>query len=596
LHSLFPAFPNRCAALLCSLLFAAQGALAQRDVDRPPPEAASGHGQPQPTAPVTARRHMIVAAHPLAAEVGREVLREGGNAVDAAIATALVLSVVEPQSSGLGGGGFLLYYNRASGRMSVWDGRETAPASADARRFVTAGGDPMRFMDAVGSGLSVGVPGLIAMLEMAHRDAGHLPWARLFQPAIRLAEEGFAISPRLAALIAADPLLAKSPSARGFFYHPDGTPLGAGERLVNPQLAEVLRQVAAGGAAAFYQGDIARDVAAAVHGESAPGDLHESDLNAYQAVRREAVCGTYRAYRICGVPPPSAGAVSLIELLDLLQPFGLSGQKGESLQAVHLFAQAGRLAYADRDRYLADPDFVAQPVAQLLDPDYLSARARLIDATRDMDRAEPGRFAGAPAVGEDQTLALPATTQVSVVDDAGNAVAMTNSVESAFGSRIMVRGFLLNNQLTDFSFLPDDAAKAPAANRVEPGKRPRSSMAPTLVFDAGDAQAQSGALRWVLGSPGGPMIINYVAKALLGLIDWGLDTQAAAALPNMGNRNGATELEAGTPLEALAAGLRERGHRVRIDEQTSGLNIIAVQPGVLSGGTDPRREGVVLGD
>jgi len=547
---------------------------------------------------------MIVAAHPLAAAAGLAVLREGGNAVDAAVATALVLNVVEPQSSGIGGGGFLLHYRRATARMTVWDGRETAPAAAEARRFATADGRPLRFMDAVGSGLSVGVPGLLAMLEAAHGDAGDLPWSRLVQPAIDVAERGFAISPRLAELIAADPLLGRSPSARRFFYHADGTPRRAGERMVNPELAAVLRRVAAEGSAAFYRGTLARDIAAAVRAAPVPGDLDETDLNHYLALRRDALCGPYRTYRVCGVPPPSSGAASVLELLALLERFPLSTLKGESLEAVHLFAEAGRLAYADRDRYLADPAFVPQPVTQLLDPGYLKERSGLIDPLRAMGRAAPGRLAGAPAVGADRTLALTATTQVSVVDDAGDAVSLTASVESAFGSRILVHGFLLNNQLTDFSFLPNYGNAndtLPAANRVEPGKRPRSSMAPTLVFDS------AANLRWVLGSPGGPMIINYVAKALVGLIDWNLDAQAASALPNMGNRNGATELEAGTPLEKLAPALRARGHEVRLNDQTSGLNIIGVRPAggpggaavdtpALEGGTDPRREGVALGD
>jgi len=573
-------------------------ALAQRQPDASAaPEAASG-ARARPLA--TASQHIIVAAHPLAAAAGLAVLREGGNAVDAAITTALVLNVVEPQSSGIGGGGFLLHYRRATARMTVWDGRETAPAAAEARRFTTADGGPMRFMDAVGSGLSVGVPGLLAMLEAAHADAGHLPWSRLVRPAIDVAERGFAISPRLAELIAVDPLLGRSPSARSFFYHADGTPRRAGERMVNPELAAVLRRVAAEGSSAFYRGTLARDIAAAVRTAPVPGDLDEADLNHYLALRRDALCGPYRAYRICGVPPPSAGAASVLELLALLERFPLSTLKGESLEAVHLFAEAGRLAYADRDRYLADPAFLPQPVAQLLDPGYLKERSGLIDPLRAMGRAAPGRLAGAPAVGADRTLALPATTQISVVDDAGDAVSLTASVESAFGSRILVHGFLLNNQLTDFSFLPNDDT-LPAANRVEPGKRPRSSMAPTMVFD--DGSKSQGKLRWVLGSPGGPMIINYVAKALVGLIDWNLDAQAASALPNMGNRNGATELEAGTPLEKLAPALRARGHEVRLNDQTSGLNIIGLRPAgatvdtpALEGGTDPRREGVALGD
>jgi gamma-glutamyltranspeptidase/glutathione hydrolase len=559
------------------------------------PEASSGR---QDKAVVSAHRHLIVAAHPLAAQAGRDVLRQGGTAIDAAIAAVFVLNVVEPQSSGIGGGGFLLHYDRASRRMTAWDGRETAPAAARAERFmtVTAQGErPMRFVDAIGSGLSVGVPGLVAMLEAAHRESGKLPWARLLEPAIRAASDGFPISPRLASLIAGDPLLAKNPAARTFFYHAEGRPKQIGERLFNPRLAIVLRRIASEGSPAFYRGEIARDMVEAVHSAFSPGDLAEADLAGYQVVRREALCARYRTWRICGMPPPSSGALAVAQMLAMLERFEMARHPADTADAVHLIAEAGRLAYADRDRYIADPAFVAQPVTQLLDRAYLASRSALIDPQRSMGIAKPGEIAEAPRAGADRTQDQPATTHLSVVDDKGNAVSLTASVESAFGSRIMVRGFLLNNQLTDFSFLPSTDG-VPAANRVQAGKRPRSSMAPTLVFDDREQ------LRWVLGSPGGPMIINYVAKALIGLMDWNLDPQAAAALPNIGNRNGVTELESGTPAAGLADALRQRGHETRNNDQTSGLNILAVQPprrnapAQLLGGADPRREGVALGD
>lgn len=571
-------------------------AMAQRaSTPADAPEASSGR---QDKAVVGARRHLIVAAHPLAAEAGRDMLRQDGTAMDAAIAAAFVLNVVEPQSSGIGGGGFLLHFDHATRRLTAWDGRETAPAAARAERFMTSaaqGERPMRFLDAIGSGLSVGVPGLVAMLEAAHRESGRLPWARLLEPAIRAASDGFPISPRLAALIARDPLLAGSPTARAFFFHADGRPRQVGERLFNPRLAIVLRRIASEGSPAFYRGDIARDMVEAVHSALSPGDLTEADLAGYQTVRREALCAPYRTWRICGMPPPSSGALAVAQMLALLERFDLAKHRADTVDAVHLMAEAGRLAYADRDRYLADPAFVAQPVTQLLDRTYLASRSALIDPQRSMGIARPGDIAQAPRAGADRTQDQPATTHLSVVDDQGNAVSLTATVESAFGSRIMVRGFLLNNQLTDFSFLPSTDG-LPAANRVQAGKRPRSSMAPTLVFDTEEQ------LRWVLGSPGGSMIINYVAKALLGMIDWNLDPQAAAALPNIGNRNGVTELESGTPAAALADALRQRGHETRVNDQTSGLNIIAVQPlrrdtpAWLLGGADPRREGVALGD
>ena len=590
-------------AVLVSLTgFATPLALAQRastGATTDAPEASSGR---QDKTVVSARRHLIVAAHPLAAQAGRDVLRQGGTAMDAAIAAAFVLNVVEPQSSGIGGGGFLLHYERASRRMTAWDGRETAPAAARAERFmtVTAQGErPMRFVDAIGSGLSVGVPGLVAMLEAAHRESGKLPWARLLEPAIRAASDGFPISPRLASLIAGDPLLARNPAARAFFYHAEGRPKQVGERLFNPRLAAVLRRIASEGSPAFYRGEIARDMVEAVHSAFSPGDLAEADLAGYQVVRREALCAPYRTWRICGMPPPSSGALAVAQMLAMLERFDMARHPANTADAVHLIAEAGRLAYADRDRYIADPAFVAQPVAQLLDRSYLASRSALIDPQRSMGMAKPGEIAEAPRAGADRTQDQPATTHLSVVDDKGNAVSLTASVESAFGSRIMVRGFLLNNQLTDFSFLPSTDG-LPAANRVQAGKRPRSSMAPTMVFDTRDPLREQ--LRWVLGSPGGPMIINYVAKALIGLIDWNLDPQAAAALPNIGNRNGVTELESGTPAAGLADALRQRGHETRVNEQTSGLNILAVQPprrnspAQLLGGADPRREGVALGD
>jgi len=572
------------AAPLFVLALAAARAFAQAPDAQP--ELSSGYSAKQA---VHAKRFMVVAAHPLAARAGYDVLKSGGNAVDAAVAIQFVLNLVEPQSSGLGGGAFALFYDAAKRRLSAWDGRETAPADATPERFLARDGRPLRYPEAVGSGKSVGVPGVARLAEALHRAHGRAPWARLFEPAIRLAEEGFEISPRLAQLIAHDRLLRGSASAKAYFFRADGSPKRAGERLRNLELAQVLRRVAAEGADAFYTGDIARDIVAAVHAHPVPGDIAAGDLARYRAIERDPLCADYRAQRVCGMPPPSSGAVTVAMILGLLERFPMSRMQPASFAAVHLFAEAGRLAYADRDRYIADPQFVPQPLAQLLDRDYLRRRSLLISRVRSLGTARPGALPAVAPRAADTTPELPSTTHLSVVDAQGNAVALTSSIESAFGSRIMVRGFLLNNQLTDFAWVPHDA-EGDAANRVEGGKRPRSSMAPTLVFD------ENGRLRLLIGSPGGNQIINFVAKALVGVIDWKLDVQQAISLPSFGSRNRGTEIEKGSALEALAPQLRALGHEVRVIDMPSGLHGIAVTSDGLVGGADPRREGVALGD
>ena len=534
---------------------------------------------------------MVVAAHPLAARAGYDAIRRGGSAVDAAIAAELVLGLVEPQSSGLGGGAFLLHYSARDAKLEAYDGRETAPASATPARFLGADKRPLDWPDAVVSGKSVGVPGLLRLFELAHRRHGKLPWAKLFEPAIRLAQGGFPISPRLNALVAADRFLPLDANARRYLYLPDGKAKPAGTLLRNPEYAAVLKRVAAAGASAFYRGEIARDVAAAVRSHKRTrGDLAEADLSAYAAKEREPLCGAYRRWKVCGMPPPSSGGFAVLQILKILERFDLGALKPDSVEAVHLFAEAGRLAYADRNLYIADPDFVRAPLAELLESRYLASRTKLIDPLHSMGRARAGNPAGVAAnYGLAEPLELPATSHVSIVDAEGNAVALTASVESAFGNRQMVRGFFLNNELTDFSWAPEQDGK-PVANRVEAKKRPRSSMAPTMVFD------EKGRLYMVIGSPGGHSIINYVALTLVNVLDWGMDIQQAIDAPRMGSRNGPTELERGTKLERLAPALERMGHSVRIRPETSGLHGIVRRATGWAGGADPRREGVALGD
>jgi gamma-glutamyltranspeptidase/glutathione hydrolase len=533
---------------------------------------------------------MVATANPHASQAGLDMLRAGGSALDAAIAAQLVLNLAEPQSSGIGGGAFIMHWDQPARRISAYDGREAAPAAASPDRFVQADGKPMPLADAVHSGKSVGVPGLLRVLHLAHAKHGRLQWARLFEPAIRLAEEGFPVSPRLHALIKSDPILRLNAATRAYFYLPDGSPLPIGYRLKNPQFAAVLRRIAQEGPAAFYLGPIARDIVAAVAAHPRPGDLTEQDLAAYRAVEREAICGNYRAHRICGMPPPSSGGIGVLAILGVLEHHPIAGARPGSSGAVHLFAEAGRLAYADRDHYVGDPDFVQVPTAGLIDPAYLRERAKLIRPERSMIRALPGTPAGARvALGADATEEAGGTSHISVVDTQGNAVAMTTTIESPFGSRVLVHGFLLNNELTDFSPIPDEGGK-PAANRVEPGKRPRSSMSPTFVF------APDGKFFMTLGSPGGSAIINYVAKTLVGVLDWKLDIQQAIAAPNMGSRNRETEIEKGTALEDIAAALRALGHPVEAVELTSGLHGIMRTRGGLAAGADPRREGIALGE
>lgn len=577
---------GKAALLACAAILAlhAHAQTAPQDVA---PEAASGFTEKKA---VHAKQHMIATANPHATRAGHEILQAGGNALDAAIASAIMLNLTEPQSSGIGGGAFILHFTADKSQVNAYDGREKAPAAARPDRFLDATGKPQRLQQAINSGKSVGVPGLLRVMELAHKQHGKLPWARLFEPTIRLAETGFPVSPRLAKLIAGDATLKNDPAALGYFFNPDGTPLAEGQVLRNPAFAGVLRRVAKEGADAFYRGEVARDIVAAVTNHSRPGDMTEADLAGYQAKQREPLCGTYRGHRLCGMPPPSSGGIAVLAMLGMLERFPMSSVRPNSAEAVHLFSEAGRLAYADRDYYVGDPDFVSVPATALVSSNYLKGRSALIRPDTSMRRAQPGVPEGVKAAwAPDELSEVPATSHISVIDKDGNAVSMTTTIEAQFGSRIMVRGFLLNNQMTDFSLAPEDNG-LPVANRVEGGKRPRSTMSPTLVFDP------SGKLKMTVGSPGGSAIINYVTKTLVGVLDWNLDIQQAISLPNMGSRNRATELEKGTALEGLAGPLKALGHDVQVIEFTSGLQGIVRTPAGLVGGADPRREGVVLGD
>lgn len=584
--------PTWTRSLLVSLCAFVALATNSAGLAQPAPEAASGWRE---QAAVSARHFLIAAANPLAVDAGYAMLARGGSAVDAAIAAQLVLGLVEPQSSGLGGGGFMLVHDAASRRLVAYDGRETAPAAAKPDRFLDRDGKPLRFLDAVVGGRSVGVPGTMALLAAAHRAQGRLPWADLFAPAIALAEQGFAVSPRLAAAIAGVEGSMGNDRARRYFARATGEPLQAGDTLRNPAYARTLRTLAGEGADAFYRGEIARDVVATANGAAAnPGDLTLDDLANYRIKVRAPVCGPYRGYRVCGMPLPSSGGPTVLQMLAFLAPYDLKAMGPASFWSTHFIAEAGRLAYADRGAYMADPDFVPPP-AGLLDPGYLRERGSAIRPTASLGRAAPGTPpATAPArvgaAGQHDGLELASTSHLSIVDAKGNAVSFTTTIENAFGSRLMTEGgFLLNNELTDFSFRAVDDGK-PVANRVEAGKRPRSSMAPTIVYDA------SGRIFIVTGSPGGSSIINYVVKTLVGVIDWKLDPQAAIALPNFGSRNGPTELERGTPIVALQDKLLALGHQVQVIELASGAQaIVRTRTGWVAG-ADPRREGTARGN
>ncbi|SDL71509.1 gamma-glutamyltranspeptidase / glutathione hydrolase [Franzmannia pantelleriensis] len=572
------------------------------DVPAIAPEVSSGSEEKPGWA---TQRFAVAAANPLATDAGYQVLKAGGSAVDAAIAVQMVLTLVEPQSSGIGGGAFLVHFDGEA--VQAYDGRETAPGDVDGALFLDDDGDPLAFMDAAASGLSVGAPGTVRMLELAHERHGELPWAALFEPAIALAEQGFAVSPRLHASLAGEERLRDDPLG-GAFYYPDGEPLAEGHELKNPALGAILREIAERGSKALHTGSIAEDLVFRVqdHAER-PGSLSLEDLASYSAKTRTPLCNDWQAYRVCGFPPPSSGHLTIMQILGVLEHLPELEAPLEddrpSVDWLHQFLEASRLAFADRGKYIADPDFVQAPGNDwnsMLDPHYLAGRAALLgEESLGSDGAEPGNpgeLSTAWAVQPDQPEY--GTSHISIIDEQGNALAMTTTIESAFGSRIMADGgtglpggYLLNNELTDFSFTPEDADGNPIANRVEARKRPRSSMSPTLVFDR-----DSDALVASLGSPGGAAIIHYTAKALVAMLDWGLDAQQALNLPHAITLGGPVFLEENAFPPAVLEALNQRGHDASERELVSGLQALQVVDDGFYGGADPRREGVVMGE
>jgi gamma-glutamyltranspeptidase/glutathione hydrolase len=538
--------------------------------------------------PVFAKNWMVSVANPHAAAAGARVLSEGGTAADAMVAVQAVLGLVEPQSSGIGGGAFLVWYDSKSGEITTLDGRETAPLAATPRLFQNENGERLKFWDAVVGGRSVGVPGTPALMEAAHKRWGQNSWNSLFSEAIDLADNGFAVSPRLAALVARDAERLGRFSDTADYFFPNEQPLVEGHLLTNPAYADLMRRMAKDGAEVIYSGDIARAIIDTVRGaEKNPGVLSLTDLQIYKVEERPAVCVPFRGYQVCGMGPPSSGALTVGQILGLLNQFP-PGSSNDP-QTLRLIGDASRLAFADRGRYMADSDFVPMPTKGLLAQDYLSERAKLLNGPDALTEAVPGNpgYSHASLWADDVSLELPSTSHISIVDRFGNALSMTTTIENSFGSRLMTHGFLLNNELTDFSF-SSHRNGVPIANRVEPGKRPRSSMSPTIIL-------KDGRPTLVIGSPGGSRIIGYVAEAIVAHIDWGMNIQAAVSIPHAINRFGTYDLEKGTSLEGMVAPLEELGYKVSLRSLNSGLHAISIGENGLFGGADPRREGIAIG-
>ena len=538
--------------------------------------------------PILAKNWMVAAANPHAATAGARVLKDGGTAADAMVAVQAVLGLVEPQSSGIGGGAFLVWFDATTGKLTTLDGRETAPMAATPQLFQNTNGERLRFWDAVVGGRSVGVPGTPALMEAAHKRWGQKAWSGLFAEAIDLAESGFPVSPRLAALVAGDADRLRQFSDTAAYFFRGGEALVEGSRLTNAEYADVMRQMSTEGAQVIYSGDIAQAIVDTVRGaKSNPGVISLTDLDTYKVKERPAVCTPFRGHQVCGMGPPSSGALTVGQILGLLDHFPV-GSKNDP-QTLRLIGDASRLAFADRGRYMADSDFVAMPTKGLVSADYLSERAKLLTGSRALTDVLPGNpeYSHASLWANDVSLELPSTSHISIVDSYGNALSMTTTIENGFGSRLMTNGFLLNNELTDFSF-SSHSDGVPIANRVEPGKRPRSSMSPTIVL-------KGGLPTLVIGSPGGSRIIGYVAEAIVAHVDWGMNVQAAVSIPHAVNRFGTFDLEKNTSLEKMVEPMEALGYKVKLRALNSGLHAISIAKDGLAGGADPRREGIALG-
>lgn len=572
------------AALLSTQLFA-----TSQVADSVAPEAASGFAE---KSSVSAENYMVTAANPLAVQAGYNVLKNGGNAADAMVAVQAMLGLVEPQSSGLGGGAFLVYYDASTDQLTTFDGRETAPQNATPELFQDDNGQPLKFYDAVVGGRSVGTPGTVKLMTEIHQRYGSQSWAELLQPAEQTARDGFKVSPRLAGAIANDKeRLSRYPDTRNYFFTPSGEPLAQGTLLKNPEYATTLATLANQGADAFYRGQIAQDIVNKVGSiEDNPGLLSLNDFASYRIKERAPVCASYRQYDICGMGPPSSGALTVGQILGIASHFDLTSMGPDSAEAWQIIGDASRLAFADRGRYMADSDYVPMP-AGLLDESYLAERAKLITPGKALASVAPGepRWEKASlAQADDQSIELPSTTHFAIVDREGNIISITSTIENGFGSRVMSNGFLLNNELTDFSFASHKNGY-PIANRLEPGKRPRSSMAPTIVMK--DDQPYL-----AIGSPGGSRIIGYVATSLIAHLDWGMELQQAINLPHLLNRFGTYDLEKDTEAERFKAPLEAMGYTVNIRDLNSGIQGILLHNDKLIGAADPRREGAVMGD
>lgn len=551
------------------------------------PEAATGYLDKRA---YVAKKYMVAAANPFASWAGKNILKKGGSAIDAAVAVQAMLTLVEPQSSGIGGGSFILYWDNKNKKLHTFDGRETAPEDVNSYLFMK-NGKPIKWRDAVIGGRSVGVPGALKALDMAHNEFGKLAWSELFNDAIETSENGFKVSARLAALVNMDlhPGLREFNSTKVYFY-PGGKPVKHNYLRKNRALAGVFRGIAAQGADYFYKGELAAKIAkTAQHSTINPGLIKESDINGYEAKKRNPVCGLYKSFNVCGMAPPSSGGITVLQILKMLEGFQLEQFKANQFEALHLFTQASKLAFADRKLFIADSDFSNLPFAALINKTYLSRRAEYISKDKDLRFARAGQPYSTALLSPDSSFSLPNTSHVSIIDAEGNAVSMTSSIEFVFGSGLMVDGFLLNNQLTDFSLSPN-VGRYPALNRVEPNKRPMSAMSPTMIFD------KNNELKMVIGSPGGSRILNYVTQTIIGVLDWGLDIQQAINLPKVTNRNDYTALEKGTNLINLQKRFEALGHQVKVIDLNSGLHGIVIENGTLIGGADPRREGVAVGE